>query len=155
MMIAAGFSAALVLWAASTQVPVCKGSLASELPATEDEAAKSSFIVLHADVPRYLPIAAMARVSGIVRIRLTVKDGVVADMEPVCSASPLLTSAAQDNIRTWQFDPGATGSFASVYVYSFDDSVGTMPVNPRVEMQLPVRVKITTGAVQAMPMASQ
>jgi TonB family protein len=56
--------------------------------------------------PVYPEIAKRMRISGVVKLEVTVDpDGKVTDVKPV-SGNGMLSQAAQDAVRKWRFAPG-------------------------------------------------
>jgi TonB family protein len=110
--------------------------------------ATEPLLIVHADVPLYPAVAQAARLIGTVRIQVHVSNGVVANAEAESSAHAILVNAAITNVKTWQFSADANGSFQVTYVYELDKEEGDFPENPRVEMRLPVLVKITSRPVK-------
>jgi hypothetical protein len=118
-----------------------------EKPSTSDLLASSSgklddVIVQRADVPLYPAIAKTARLSGIVRIHVVVKNGAIAKTQVDSKANSVLVAAAQQNLKTWQFAQSAEGSFEVAYVYELRKEQSSSPENPHIEMDLPHLVKI-------------
>ncbi len=104
-------------------------------------------LLVHADIPLYPPVALAARLSGTVRVKVQVNKGAVVNTETDSSAHAILLSAAEKNVKTWQFAPDANGPFELTYVYQLETHEADLPENPRVEMQLPV-IKITGRPVK-------
>ncbi len=76
----------------------------------EDRAVKSRVS------PVYPEIAKRMRVTGVVKLDVTVDaDGKVADVKAV-SGNAVLSEAAQEAVRKWRFAPGAGTSTVSVNV---------------------------------------
>jgi TonB family protein len=56
--------------------------------------------------PTYPEIAKRMRISGVVRLAVTVDpEGKVTGVKPV-SGNTMLTAAAEDAVRKWRFEPG-------------------------------------------------
>ena len=100
----------------------------------------------HADVPMYPQLARTARIFGIVQVQVTVKDGKVVSTE-VKSGHPMLASATVENIQTWRFHPLVNATFTTKFTYQLETKKPLDPQNPRVELQLPLLVKITAVPV--------
>ncbi|MGA2743168.1 MAG: energy transducer TonB [Candidatus Sulfotelmatobacter sp.] len=112
-------------------------------------ARQHSEIVLHADLPRYPPLAIEARLSGAVHLHVLVKNGAVtkaASDSP--TEPPILVGAATENVETWRFAPGATGTFDVTYTFELRKDEGSTLENPRIEMELPTFVKIVARPVR-------
>jgi TonB family protein len=100
----------------------------------------------HADVPMYPQLARTARISGTVQVQVTVKDGKVVSTE-VKSGPPMLAPATVENIQTWRFHPLVNATFTTKFIYQIETKEPLDPQNPRVELQLPLLVKITAVPV--------
>ena len=73
-------------------------------------------VVKSGDMPFYPPLLRTAQVEGEVDLRVTT------DGSSVVSATSdygnlLLVKAAQDNVRTWKFEPREPTSFSTVFSY--------------------------------------
>jgi TonB family protein len=100
----------------------------------------------HADVPMYPQLARTARIFGTVQVQVTVKDGEVVSTE-VKSGHPMLASATVENIQTWRFYPLVNATFTTKFTYQLETKEPLDPQNPKVELQLPLLVKITAVPV--------
>ena len=98
-------------------------------------------LVIRAELPQYPVLAKTARVSGNVKVTVTVKDGDVVAVEAT-SGNPLLTSATKDNVRTWKFDKAVNATFATTFMYQLEKQESSQPSNPKIELELPTLVKI-------------
>jgi len=104
-------------------------------------------LVIRAEAPLYPPLARMAKITGTIEVRFTVKGGEVVATEAK-SGHPFLVSATTENIKTWHFPPEANGTFTATFVYRLEgDETPTMQ-NPKIEMQLPTFVRITAAPVR-------
>ena len=101
----------------------------------------------HADVPAYPQLARTARVFGTVLVEVTVKDGTVIKTQ-VKSGPPLLAQSTEENIRSWRFNSLVNTTFTTKFVYQLETKEQLDPQNPKVELQLPLIVKITAVPVQ-------
>jgi len=108
-------------------------------PAQGDDA----LVIQHAEMPLYPGMAKVARVSGTVRVEVTVKDGSVVNTEVLQSSAPILVNATTQNLKTWKFLPKTNAKFTTTFVYVLEKKEADSPENPRIEMQLPNLVKIT------------
>lgn len=104
-------------------------------------------LLVSAEVPLYPVLALAARLSGTVRVKLQVNNGVVVNTETNSSAHMILVNAAEKTVRTWRFASDATGAFELTFIYQLEAEEGGLPENPRVEIALPV-VKITGRPVK-------
>ena len=101
----------------------------------------------HADMPSYSPMAKVAQVTGTVEVEVTIKNGVVVQTEHKSSAHPILINATLENLRTWKFRSDTNAKFSVTYIYELEKKRSSTG-NPRIEMQLPYRVKITAQPPQ-------
>lgn len=96
----------------------------------------------HADVPFYPPIARAGRISGAVGITVQVKDGSVSDATAK-SGPAILATAAAENVRTWRFHRWVNTRFSTKFIYRIETNKQFL-ADPRIELELPLRVVITT-----------
>lgn len=83
------------------------------------EASRTSLpSVYAAAVPIYPPVAQMANVQGVVRVRVAT-DGhtVVSTSVENQDANPVLARAAEENAQTWKFSAGEPVTFTVTYRY--------------------------------------
>jgi TonB-like protein len=99
--------------------------------------------LLHAELPLYPPIAWTAKITGTVEAEVTVKNGVVTNIDVKSSVSLALTNPTIRNIRTWQFGPQDSATFRVKYVYEIKGKETLEPETPRVELELPRLVRFT------------
>lgn len=86
--------------AAGLAVLILLAGLAMPGRAADERAVKSRV------VPVYPEIAKRMRISGVVKVEVTVDaDGKVVEVKPV-SGNQMLSNAAQDAVRKWKFAPG-------------------------------------------------
>jgi hypothetical protein len=111
------------------------------VPTQQDE----SFVIQHADMPSYPAMARVAHVTG--KVEVTIKNGLVVQTEQKSSAHPILINATLENLRTWRFRPDTSAKFSVTYVYELEKKRSSSG-NPRIEMQLPYRIKITAQPPQ-------
>src|SRR5580658_9701951 len=103
-------------------------------------------VVKSGEMPLYPPLANAARIQGDVHLRVTTDGSGVASVV-VESGQPMLAKAAQDNVRTWKFEPHEPTSFSTFFVYHLraepkceTDKSG----NGEIHLKLPTQVEITT-----------
>jgi len=72
--------------------------------------------VISASVPFYPRIPQQAHIEGVVRLRISTDGNRAASVE-VESGQPMLARAAQDNVKTWQFDPHSPMTFEATFRY--------------------------------------
>ena len=144
--------ARMYLLAVTLAAVVAGQDIGTHAQPTHSNAENASLIVVHADVPLYPALALAARQSGTVRVRLSVKGGVVVSADAGSAAPSVLVYAAKQNVRTWQFAPDVTSTLDVTYVYELAKDESGVRENPRIEMQLPSLVRITARPVKANPM---
>lgn len=129
------------------------GSVLAQTAATQNQQVEQhrDLRLEHADVPMYPQLARTARIFGTVEVQVTVKDGKVANTE-VKSGPPVLARATVENIQTWRFYHLVNATFTTKFIYQLETKEPLDPQNPKVELQLPLLVKITTVPV---PLDSQ
>lgn len=98
--------------------------------------------VLHIDVPRYPPLARAARVEGSVVVSFAVKGGEVQNAEAK-SGHPLLVTATIENVKSWRFSQDVNGTFTTTFEYRIKGHPTSIRQNPKIEMHLPVFVRVT------------
>lgn len=134
----------LVLLIASASVAVAQ-TTGTQKPQTEQS---GELRLEHADVPLYPQMARVARIFGTVEVQVTVKDGQVVNTEvksPAPGGAAILERATVENIRTWRFYKLDSGTFTTKFVYQIETKKKSLSsLNSKVELELPLRVKITT-----------
>jgi hypothetical protein len=116
--------------------------------------------LIHADLPLYPPLARTLHVTGTVEIQVVIEKGAVVNAQVnsvVLTAwnGPALTDEDKKkvgnylsdpsitNIKTWRFNLEDRVTFPVKYVYSIEGDPTTVSENPRVELDLPLLVKVT------------
>lgn len=116
--------------------------------------------VLSASVPLYPRIPQMAHIEGVVRLRLSTDGNRVASVE-VQSGQPMLAQAAQDNVKTWQFEPHSPTTFEATFRYKLLPSKCDAECNcdsaekPWVLLQLPSNVEVNAKELMVCDSASR
>lgn len=117
-------SAAQVIWAQETKSP-------------------EYLLVVQGELPLYPALAKAARVSGSVRLQVTVRDGEVVAVQAT-SGNPLLASPTTANVKTWKFHKTVNATFATTFTYQLEKEESPEASNPTtIELELPTSVKIT------------
>ena len=98
-------------------------------------------LLIGGDIPLYPTLAKTARVSGIVKVQVTVRDGNVVNAK-LLSGHPLLATATTNNIETWKFDKATNATFTTTFLYELDKDEVSQASNPIIELQLPELVRI-------------
>jgi len=120
--------------------------------------------VIRAELPLYPPLTSTLRISGTVKIEVTVEKGAVVDAQVKSAeiqisdpqkaalynsearkkmASQFLSTPSLANIKTWEFRIGDRATFLVTYIYKIEGEETKLPENPKVELDLPRLVKIT------------
>ena len=123
-------------------------------------------ILLSAEMPLYPPIARGAHLSGVVKIYVSVEDGVVKHAELVHGEVMMRNSKKElsktvenkllvhianpslKNVETWEFVPEYKGGFTVTFIYEIEGEETIFPENPKVEMELPFVVKVKIKPVK-------
>lgn len=130
----------------------------SSVQLAEDNAVFSEQLprVVSLDVPFYPPLARAAHVEGTVIVKvITNGEGVVT--REVVSGHPILVDAAEENIRTWTFQPHTPASFTTTFEFrlapdtapDYQELIRRFP-DASVRLVLPGRVEITTAAAPVL-----
>lgn len=119
--------------------------------------------LIHADLPLYPPLARTAHVSGKIEIQLRVEKGSVVeariksteidiadpqksaayDLTAKKAAGKYLSDPSLANVKTWRFEPQGQAALTVTFIYQIQGEATPLPENPRVELDLPLLVKIT------------
>jgi hypothetical protein len=100
-------------------------------------------MVAGAAVPLYPPLARVARIEGVVHVKITT-DGHRVITAHVEDGHKLLAAAAEENARTWEFATHEPTTFTVTYRYKLDAKLKGSPNNPTVVLRLPTEVEIST-----------
>jgi hypothetical protein len=104
-------------------------------------------VVVQGDLPLYPAVARTARVSGSVRVEVTVKDGEVTAAE-VLSGHPLLAPPTAKNIKTWKFAKTVNAKFITTFRYRLEKAEDPETSNPKIELELPILVTVTARSTK-------
>jgi hypothetical protein len=134
----------------------------TEQPASSEAAHYPS--VIHAELPLYPPLTSTLRISGAVKIEVTVEKGAIVEAHTKSTeikfsdpqkeklynaqakekmAKQFLADPSLANLKTWQFRPEERTTFLVTYVYNIEGDETPLPENPKVELDLPRLVKVT------------
>jgi TonB family protein len=103
--------------------------------------------VASASVPLYPRTPQMAHIEGVVRLRISTDGNRVASVE-IQSGQPMLVRAAQDSVKTWQFEPHTPTTFETTFRYKLLPSKCDAECNcdsgekPSVLLRLPSDVEV-------------
>ena len=115
--------------------------------------------VTSASVPLYPRTPQMAHIEGVVRLRISTDGNRVASVE-VQSGQPMLAQAAQDNVKTWQFELHTPTTFETTFRYKLLPSKCDAECNcdsvekPSVLLQLPSDVEVNAKELMVCDSAS-
>lgn len=108
-------------------------------------------VVSSASVPLYPRIPLVSQITGVVRLRISTDGNRVTSME-LESGQPILANAAEECIKTWQFEPHKPTTFVTTFTYRLlpmtCDAKGNCNgrENDEVLLHLPTEVQISTRA---------
>jgi Gram-negative bacterial TonB protein C-terminal len=108
-------------------------------------------VVSSASVPLYPRIPLVAQITGVVRLRVSTDGNRVTTME-MESGQPILANAAEESIKTWQFEPHKPTTFETTFTYKLlpmtCDAKGNCNgrENDEVLLHFPTEVQISTRA---------
>ncbi|PYT57320.1 MAG: hypothetical protein DMG35_20485 [Acidobacteria bacterium] len=103
--------------------------------------------VATAGVPFYPPVARVARIEGVVHLRLST-DGKRVSAISVESGPPALVQAAQENVRTWQFKDHSPTTFEATFRYKMLPESECAMDSGTVLLRLPTEVEVSARGVQ-------
>jgi|GEM_PF-1967134 len=103
--------------------------------------------VATAGVPFYPPVARVARIEGVVHLRLST-DGKRVSAISVESGPPALVQAAQENVRTWQFKDHSPTTFEATFRYKMLSESECEMDSGTVLLRLPTEVEVSARGVQ-------
>ncbi|PYT57551.1 MAG: hypothetical protein DMG35_20075 [Acidobacteria bacterium] len=115
--------------------------------------------VISASVPFYPRITQQAHIDGVVRLRISTDGHRVASAE-VESGQPMLAQAAQENVKTWQFEQHSPTTFEATFRYRLLPSKCDAECNcdsaekPSVLLQLPTDVEVNAKELMVCDSAS-
>ena len=100
-------------------------------------------MVASGQVPLYPPVARHANVEGVVHLKITT-DGHRVVAAHVEDGHKLLATAAEENVRTWQFSLPDPTTFTVTYTYKLVTEWKGDPNNPAVVLRFPTEVEVST-----------
>lgn len=116
--------------------------------------------VINASVPFYPRVPQQAHIEGVVRLRISTDGHRVASVE-VESGQPMLAQAAQENVKTWQFEPHTATTFEATFHYKLLPSKCDAECNncdsvekPSVLLHLPNDVEVNAKELMVCDSAS-
>ncbi len=116
--------------------------------------------LIRAEVPMYPPIARAAHIADTVEIQVVVEMGAVMDAqvksvvieshngsalndEGTKKVGVYLSNPSLANLKTWQFQSEDRATFVVTYIFQIQGQETSLPENPKVELDLPLLVKVT------------
>ena len=103
--------------------------------------------VATAGVPFYPSVARVARIEGVVRLRLST-DGKRVSAISVEGGPPALVPAAEENVRTWQFKDHSPTTFEATFRYKMLPESECEMDSGTVLLRLPTEVEVSARGVQ-------
>lgn len=123
-------------------------------PALGQEANQELPVVASASVPFYPRTPLLAHIQGIVKIRVTTDGKKISSLE-VESGPPMLAKAAEENIRSWQFEEHKPMKFLVTFEYAIEEPVGCTTNNETVVLHMPLDVHVSAKGVHACDPATE
>jgi hypothetical protein len=96
-------------------------------------------MVSAAPVPLYPPLARAVNAQGVIRVRVET-DGHKVVQAHAEEQHKLLSTAAEDNAKNWEFTQHTPSTFTITYRYRLADECGSN--NPTVTLHLPTDVEV-------------
>jgi len=103
-------------------------------------------VVASASVPFYPRTALLAHIEGVVKVRVTT-DGERTSAANAESGPPMLARAAEQNLRSWQFEEHAPTTFVATFQYRIDEPGLCNVGNSTVVMHMPSDVQVSAQGV--------
>jgi len=110
-------------------------------------------VVISASVPLYPRTALLAHIQGTVKIKVTT-DGKRASFLDAESGPPMLAQAAEDNIRTWQFEEHKPLTFSATFHYVIEGPPGCTVGNATAILHMPADVEVRANPLHTCDPAS-
>jgi hypothetical protein len=99
--------------------------------------------LIQAELPLYPDIAWAAHMTGAVEIEARIEKGLVVSALIKSQTNPYLANPSVANLKSWRFQPGEPTTFTVTYTYNIEGAETDLPENPKIEMDLPMRVNLT------------
>jgi hypothetical protein len=110
-------------------------------------------VVVSASVPLYPRTAQLAHIQGTVKIRATTDGKKVSSLDAE-SGPPMLVQAAEDNLRTWQFEEHKPVTFLVTFQYAIEEPPQCSIDNATVVLHMPSDVQVNAKSVHTCDPAS-
>lgn len=111
------------------------------------EAKQPSLRVASIGVPLYPRASRVAHIEGVVRLRVTT-NGKRVSATQVESGQPMLAQAAQENVKTWEFEEHSPTTFEATFRYKILPQSECDMDNGTVLLRLPTEVEVSAKGVQ-------
>ena len=123
-------------------------------PAFGQKADRDSPVVAAASVPLYPRTALLAHIQGTVKIRVTTDGKKISSLDAE-SGPPMLAQAAEENIRTWQFEEHKPTRFLAIFEYRIEEPGVCAIENSTVVLHMPLDIQISAKGVNICDPASE
>jgi Gram-negative bacterial TonB protein C-terminal len=107
--------------------------------------------VVSAAVPTYPVVAVEARITGTVRMRLTVRGGRIVGIRELGSAPPMLVAATKQNVETWRFSKGVNKTIETSFVFQISSQETEKEESPHIVLDLPSFVLLRARRLKLKP----
>lgn len=98
-------------------------------------------IIAAAGVPLYPQLARMARIEGVVHVKVTT-DGHRSITAKAEDGHKMLAAAAEQNAQTWEFETHEPTTFIVTYQYKLVEGLKDNPSGPTVILRFPTEVEV-------------
>lgn len=95
-------------------------------------------------VPLYPPIARVARIEGVIHVKVKTDGHKVVAIEEAGGGHKLLAAAAEKNVQTWEFTEHQPATITVTYRYKL---VAELKENPTVILRLPTEIEVLATPV--------
>jgi TonB family protein len=108
------------------------------------------------EAPRYPPLGTQARLTGMVRLKLSLTENGEVSSVNVLSGHPLLARVARDNIRLWKFvyrcsdTPNPARNIEFTYDFQLNGEIDACP-RTRFRYEHPYKVTLVSEALHWTP----
>lgn len=121
-------------------------TVGQDKPGTDQPVKVAPPSVAAAAVPLYPPLARMARIEGIVHVKVTTDGHKVIATQPE-DGHEMLAAAAESNAKTWEFTTHKPTTFTVTYQYKLVAESKENPYGPTVILRLPTEVQVITTPI--------
>lgn len=104
-------------------------------------------LVVSATMPLYPIVARMARVQGVVKVRVTTDGKRVRSVE-MESGPPMLVKVTKENVLTWEFAKHRPTTFVTTFEYVIEGPDQCTYTNGTSVLKLPLDVRLTVNGLQ-------